>query len=293
MKVMDATKVQNPLSKIYIYLNPMIIMRVILITGFPHSGTTIMQKILAKSKQIELFSGKDESKIEIVGEMDNRYFTHKIRELYQKQRDDIEYAEIMDLKEPTYPDFVLAKDPMFHKLFLEGDYKDYIKIFMIRNPIFVFSSLNKRFDYDIPAEQGVQKYIDTVQSFNDLRENPIENVYTIRYEDCFEKNFENLTNILKGIGIETNDAIFEIGEMKGDSEDNKVIPSSMREGLEHTEYRTWQINQPFRNMNDYNKLDLKWEQINHLLDNQEVLKAYPELVEMMDRTLHGEVNIRA
>ena len=66
---------------------------------------------------------------------------------------------------------------------------------MIRNPLFVFSSLNKRFNYDIPESQGIQKYIDTVESFNDLRENPIENVYTIRYEDCFENNFENPINM--------------------------------------------------------------------------------------------------
>lgn len=270
----------------------MIIMRVILITGFPHSGTTVVQKILAETPEVELFYGKDEEGNNIVGEMDNRFFSHKIRELQQRRIDEIEYAEIMEQEEPEYADFILAKDPMFHKFFLEGDYQNYMKIFIIRNPLFVFSSLNKRFDYDIPENQGIQKYIDTVESFNDLRENPIENVYTIRYEDCFENNFENLTNILKGIGIETNDSLFEIGEIKKDSEDTKVIPSNMKEGLEHTDYRTWQINQPFRNMNDYNKLDLKWEQINHLLDSKEVLKAYPEIVEMVDRTLHGEVNIR-
>ena len=269
----------------------MIIMRVILITGFPHSGTTVVQKILAETPEVELFYGKDEEGNNIVGEMDNRFFSHKIRELQQRRIDEIEYAEIMEQEEPEYADFILAKDPMFHKFFLEGDYHDYMKIFMIRNPLFVFSSLNKRFNYDIPENQGIQKYIDTVESFNNLRENPIENVYTIRYEDCFENNFENLTNILKGIGIETNDSLFEIGEIKKDSEDSKVIPSRMKEGLEHTEYRTWQINQPFRNMNDYNKLDLKWEQINQLLDSKEVLRAYPELVEMVDRTLHGEVNI--
>ena len=291
MKDMNASLVQTNRSKIYIYLNPMIIMRVILITGFPHSGTTVVQKILAETPEVELFYGKDEEGNNIVGEMDNRFFSHKIRELQQRRIDEIEYAEIMEQEEPEYADFILAKDPMFHKFFLEGDYQNYMKIFMIRNPLFVFSSLNKRFNYDIPENQGIQKYIDTVESFNNLRENPIENVYTIRYEDCFENNFENLTNILRGIGIETNDSLFEIGEIKKDSEDIKVIPSSMKEGLEHTEYRTWQINQPFRNMNDYNKLDLKWEQINHLLDSKEVLKAYPELVEIVDRTLHGEVNI--
>ena len=77
-------------------------MRVILITGFPHSGTTVVQKILAEIPEVELFYGKDEEGNNIVGEMDNRFFSHKIRELQQRRIDEIEYAEIMEQEEPEY-----------------------------------------------------------------------------------------------------------------------------------------------------------------------------------------------
>ena len=87
----------------------------IIIFGFPHSGTTILRSILSHIENV----------YEIVDEVD------KIDET------NIDY---------TNYNFVLCKWPyLINENYLLENYSDYIKIFIVRNPVYIFSSLNKRF----------------------------------------------------------------------------------------------------------------------------------------------------
>ena len=86
-------------------------MKKILICGFPHCGTTILKSII----------GHCEDVLEIVDE------TMKINN-----------------KSSDKP-FIICKWPFAKDVFFNKPYEDYIKIFIIRNPLYVFSSLNKRF----------------------------------------------------------------------------------------------------------------------------------------------------
>ena len=48
-----------------------------------------------------------------------------------------------------------------NNFFINSYYNNYIKIFIIRNPLFVFSSLNKRYSYKIPSNHSIDVYIYT------------------------------------------------------------------------------------------------------------------------------------
>ena len=47
--------------------------------------------------------------------------------------------------------------------------------------------------------------------------------------------------------------------------------------IDHAEYRTWQINQSFVNMNKPSKLDLSKEQYNAILSSEHINKVYPNI----------------
>ena len=87
----------------------------IIIFGFPHSGTTILRNIISHIENV----------YEIVDEV----------------------SLINDKIDYTNYKFVLCKYPyLINENELLTTYYDYIKIFIIRNPLYVFSSLNKRFE---------------------------------------------------------------------------------------------------------------------------------------------------
>ena len=86
---------------------------------------------------------------------------------------------------------MLCKYPYTIDEFFSAKYNDYIKIFIVRNPLYVFSSLNKRFNYAEPEKHNVNSYIKTLKKFIYYCEKPVKNLYTIRYEDLFENNYQN------------------------------------------------------------------------------------------------------
>jgi len=217
-------------------------MQKILICGFPHSGTSILKSIIGHCEDVE----------EI-------------------------YTETNKIHCTTDKKFILAKWPYIYKKYFDEEYDDYIKIFIIRNPVFIFSSLNKRFNYKIPDDHSIELYIDTVRLFNKYKNTNDNNIYTIRYEDLFQNNYQNLKNILDNIGISYTDDIFDNSKYR-----NEIIPgckllSEKPNNSQHGEYRTWQINQSFVSNNDVSKIDLDTFQIETLINNKHILKIYPDI----------------
>jgi hypothetical protein len=220
----------------------MSISKKILICGFPHCGTSILKSILGHSEVVEEI--KDECQV--------------INKTSNKQ-------------------FILCKWPFTNNKFFSEKYKDYIKIFIIRNPLFVFSSLNKRFNYKIPSNHNFNVYINTINMFIKYKNNPEKNIYTIKYEDLFENDYHKLKEILNDIGIQYDDSIFN-----NITYDN-VICSGVKlidetpKNTDHKKYRTWQINQPFISNNDISKLDLSDDQKKEIINDSHVLQLYPDI----------------
>lgn len=221
----------------------------IIIFGFPHCGTTILKSI--------------------IGHIDNVY---GILDEIPIINDNIDYINY---------DFVLCKYPyLINENELLTKYSDYIKIFIIRNPLYVFSSLNKRFNYlEFDENHNIQKYIDTVKLFNKFKNTiNIDNLFLIKYEDMFENNYKNLKYIFDTIGFNYNDDIFDNSKYinKVQHQKNLTIPKVLPQICNHTEHRLFQINQTFENNNDNNKIDLTKEQYQILTTDINILQEYPE-----------------
>lgn len=215
----------------------MTIPKKILICGFPHCGTTILKSVIGHIEEVE----------EII---------HECKEI-----------NITSNKK-----FILCKWPFIENTFFSEKYKDYIKIFIIRNPLFVFSSLNKRFNHNIPDDHSFDNYVNTIKMYIKCKNNNSENIYTIRYEDLFENDFQKLKEIINNIGIKYNNDIFDNSKYKNVSHDLKI-----RKTTRHDLYRTWQINQPFINNNNISKLDLSELQKIYCIYNSYILQIYPEI----------------
>lgn len=214
----------------------------IIICGFPHCGTSILKSILGH--------------IDIVEEIKH---------------------ECTNINKSTNKQYILGKCPFTKEEFFGEKYKDYIKIFIIRNPLFVFSSLNKRFEYNIPEYTSFNVYLDTIKKFIKFRNNVKNDVYTIRYEDLFENNFYALKNIIASIGIPYDDSIFDNTKYRNVIIPNTKLVDTKPKNIDHALYRTWQINQPFVSNNDSLKIDLSEVQKKQILNNDYILQVYPDI----------------
>lgn len=214
----------------------------ILICGFPYCGTSILKSIIGHIEEVE----------EILNEHNH------INKISNKK-------------------FILCKYPFTQDYMFGEEYKDYIKIFIIRNPLFVFSSLNKRFNYKIPKNHRFNEYENTLTKFIKYKNNPEKNIYTIKYEDLFKNNYEEFKKILNDIGFQYDDTIFDNSKYSNFiSNDVKLVDKKPKD-INHGYYRTWQINQPFILNNDISKIDLHKDQKEEIINNSYVLQIYPDI----------------
>lgn len=236
----------------------------IIIYGFSHNGTSILKSIF----------GHIENVFEIFKE------TNIISE------DNINIAKKYKNKNTILIKTTHSK--LSHNFFDNILYKDYIKIFIIRNPIYVFSSLNKRSNYNISEIHSIQNYIDIAKKFIELQNDDRLNksIFLIKYEDLFINNYENLTNIIKNIKfLNFNDEIYNNKLYKNYINENIEIPKNeplnQLAGLNHAKFRTFQINQNFENMNDINKIDLTVEQKKILKSDPTIKILYPDINDLI------------
>ena len=222
----------------------------ILICGFPHCGTSILKSIIGHIEDVE----------EICNE------TTVITKNSDKK-------------------FILGKSPFTFDKFFDEKYKDYIKIFIIRNPLFVYSSLNKRFNYKLPNNHVFTHYITTLIKFIKYKTNPEKNVYTIKYEDLFKNNYDELKKIFNDIGLKYDDNIFDNSKYTNVINTSVKLVNKRPKNIHHEHYRTWQINQPFIFNNNISKIDLNKTQIEELVNNPYVLQIYPDIKSSFSITL--------
>ena len=219
----------------------------ILISGYSHCGTSILKSIIGHIEEVE----------EIINEC--------------------EYINDSNYKY-TNKKYILSKYPQVKLKFFDREYEDYIKIFIIRNPLFLFSSLNKRYGhYNLSNYHSIEKYIDYVKMFIKYKNNPKKYIYTIKYEDLFPNNYEELKKILNDIGFQYNDTIFDNSKYTNSTINGVKLVDYKPDNKNHPLYRTWQINQPFISNNDISKIDLSDSQKEKLINNSYVLQLYPDI----------------
>jgi hypothetical protein len=233
----------------------------ILITGFPHTGTSIL-----KSK---------------MGECTNLYECP------------FEYFSINqnDILNSGDKEFVLKKTPILpveirantlQRTQLGSEYGDYIIIFVIRNPWNVFTSIIKggvnplnRLEPNQGPEYfiKVDEYIAAAKFFLEASTDNYKNIYSIRYEDFFPNDFQKLKELFDRIGLEYTNEIFtnrsknyiHAPNVNYDNIDSNTISYSK----DRLELRTWQINQPFQNMNG--EVDIP-DELSDILENSPIIK---------------------
>ena len=220
----------------------------IIIFGFPHTGTSILKSIIGHCVNVE----------EIISESS----TIPVRSLKNTQKD-----------------FIVCKHPHLIDDFFKDRYSDYIKIFIVRDPRFVLSSLNKRFNYKkLNDFHNLDKYISTIKKFSRYTLTPRKDVYCLKYEELFPNNFKVLRNMFDDIGLKYTDDVFDNSKYENKILNKSHIPDELPENTDHARYRTYQINQPFKNMNDPTKIDLTEEQLEKITHNEFINVVYPILL---------------
>ena len=227
-------------------------MKKILITGFPHCGTSILRAKIGEA---------------------NKLFDQKQESIYP--------MNISHAKSNGF-DFYLWKHPLIHTEFkgnkgysAKNDSKDFQNtdiISIIRNPYYSLSSFLKRKDniFQNP-NRAVGAYIETATKWLDARDKKYDGVYTIRYEDMFVDNYKALWDITNSIGLMFPMNNFDEKTQTYVMNGKQYFETEPTDGFKGAEYRIWQMNQEFKNMNTFDKLDLP-TQIEKLLDESDVVK---------------------
>ena len=237
----------------------------ILIIGFPHCGTSILKSIIGHIEDVEEIVN-EVSSIDYIGE--NKY--------------KLSNKNIVT----TSKKYILAKWPFIEDDFFGPAYKDYIRIFIIRNPVYVYSSLNRRFNGRADKHHHVGKYENTCRKFIEYRTTPVKDVYTIKYEEIFEDaNYTRLCQILDNIGFLYDMKIFD-NSLYTNRHTVKIpvdrVPKDYDPNMDHEMYRTFQINQPFLNNNNDTKLNLHQTDITFFKKSITICELYPEILSMTD-----------
>ena len=226
----------------------------ILITGFPHTGTTIL-----RSKFGECYDTH-----EVLTECDI---------IHPRIISDSGNKKNILIKSPVLP-LEIRKHGVECEM-----YKDFYIIFTNRNPWNLFTSIIKR-GYDplcgcrdhFKSEyyHTIEEYIVACKRFLEASNSSNKNLFTIKYEDFFEDDGINLKNIMNSIGLEFDEDIF-----RKKTKDYKIdyrahIPSEKPSNpKQNEELRNWQINQPFQNMNS--EVDIP-EELNKILSESPIIK---------------------
>ena len=227
----------------------------VMVTGFPHCGTTILQSIISHSNDVYNFT------------KETAIFT----------------KEFIDRCRSSKKKIALIKYPFFNLKYISEGKNDFV-VFIIRNPLFVFSSLNKRFNFKIPKNHDIERYIDTYKSWLKLKKEKCRKTrhICIKYEELFIDDYKVIKNIFKELDITFEDKLLDNKLYKNCSNLNGNIPLKEPRRIYHDQFRSWQINQNLQNFNDVSSLYLTQTQIDTFKNYSKLLEIeYPDIERML------------
>lgn len=241
-------------------------MKKILITGFMHSGTSILKSIIGHIPEVH----------EIYNEAKEAFLSeeHKIVSYYHPCFQNI-VSEALQEDE----NYILIKEPNIITEITQDKYKNYIIILIIRNPLWVFSSMNRRVGFHCDGD--LEHYSKAAELFLDFRLNKRHNIYTIKYEELFFDNYRKLKNILDSIGLNYTNDIFDNSKYRNrtaDWIDEDAAITTCSSPLQHEAFRTYQINQPFIDNNTEDKIDIPFHQLDYFKNTSPIWRLYPDVL---------------
>jgi hypothetical protein len=223
----------------------------ILVTGFPHCGTTILRAKIGDCKDVYDSVGEFAEPINYSDSIKNKWYVWKCPFLHTEFRNN---------------GFSIKKDT-----WMEPD----IIIPIIRNPWYVFTSLHKRgtdnneFDVlDNRQGHSASYYLNAAEVILDAFQKKYEKVYPIKYEEMFDNDFEKLREIFDSIGLEYDDSLFQ-SRTKVYEHHSIPFVEDYNSDSYNAELRVWQINQPFQNMNG--DVDIP-DELSDILENSPIIK---------------------
>lgn len=232
----------------------------IIITGYPHTGTTILKSKLGECKNLH----------EVINECDH---------IHSKLINDAGDKEFILIKSPVLPLEIRKHKLKFNASVPESAYYGYSIILTNRNPWNLFTSIIKR-GYDPLSGckdhmnskyyHTIEEYLIMCEMFLDALENKYPNVYPIKYEDFFENDGQSIKDIMSSIGLVYDDNIFQTKTRNYKIDSRIPIPEEKPTDIRFNElYRNWQVNQPFQNMNS--DVDIP-DELSEILENSEIIK---------------------
>lgn len=216
----------------------------IIVHGFPHCGTSILQKIIADCDVVAAY--KDYGNNLREGITVPQYFFKK----YSKSK------------------HFITKWP--HSFDLDDRHSEYLKIFILRNPLYVFSSLNERNMNTTNTQQSqldkhsLEMYKKTLELYDSMIED--EKNLKLLYRDLFVRT--GLERIEKALEIEFPENIKNPQQTKLEFR---------HQANEHFAYRMEQLSKPFQNMNVFSKLRLTEDQVSEIFECDLINKYFPEI----------------
>ncbi len=235
----------------------------ILVTGFPHTGTSILKSKMGECHNL----------------YEHPYEYHLVNQDIQNSSGDKEFILV---KYPQLPIEIRAN----HLLYVTKEtlYKDYFIILTLRNPWYLFTSIIKagynplkkcETHLDPEYHITVGEYLAAAKIFLEAKNNShlYPTVFSIKYEEFFEMNGEKIKNIFNKIGLNYDDDIFNKRTKNyihwPNEKFEKIDETNISYQKNKFEYRTWQINQPFQNMNDEVNIP---DELSNILENSPIIK---------------------
>lgn len=194
-------------------------MKKILVTGFPHCGTTILRKIIGNHPDI----------------LDVTQETRSINNgLVRKAKSNGKKG-------------VVIKEPFFFRLGqnmrqIQQKYSGYKMVLIIRDPTDIISSMNMRFNKDIPPNHNFSQWEKYAKAFLNSK---TDFCYKITYEDMFRNEYAKLKDLFQWLGLEWNDNVINSNESRVTKHNRgAVFPKGKVPPRNHSDnFRTWQVNQ--------------------------------------------------
>lgn len=226
-----------PMPYSYVRMPPAIGgVRRILVTGFPHCGTSIVKCKLGECDNVHEHPFEAPA---VTAGMVEEALAHG--------------KDTVVIKHPVIPAELLnaRMDPSKTET-----YRDYAVVFLLRHPARVFASILRRFTLQFVYQRArghhVPDYERAAQLFLACRAQPRPQVLPIKYEELFEDGGARFLKLMAAAGLRHAPDILSRQLKPVHLIEPRVLQVPERRPAcdQHGLYRTWQINQAFRNMDD-------------------------------------------
>ena len=164
----------------------------------------------------------------------------------------------------------------------DSRYYDYTIILVMRNPWNVYTGMVKAGSNPLnklTVDGGSNDYYSKVEEYEvaanyflQAERNNYENIYAIKYEDFFPNDFQKLRELFDSLKLNYTEDIFynrSKDYIHWPEKNLKNIKEDVSYQSDRYGYRTWQINQPFQNMNG--EIDIPNE-LDKRLKESEIIK---------------------